>query len=186
MALMSRVRLLGAAACLSVLAACTAAPPAPSPTPVLATPSAVSTSGVVGQALLPNPAAEHTLGDIVRLSGGEFVGDQADLTVLEGHLLPPAGSDAPRYAFLVEITGLDPDTFPYNLRDFRLIDEQSFQYEPLYEGGQTPRLEFGDLAPSQLVRGWLTFEGPTASAIVTLQYSPALALEPALVSVVVP
>ena len=37
-----------------------------------------------------------------------------------------------------------------------------------------------------MVRGWLTFEGPIESAIVTLQYSPALALDPALVSVIVP
>jgi hypothetical protein len=138
-----------------------------------------------GQPLAPDPAAEFTIGDMVRLSGGEFVGEQADLVVEEAVLLEASGT-SPHYAFLVEITGLDPETFPYNLRDFSLFDDQAFAYQPLFEGGAGPRLEFGDLAPHQRVRGWLTFEGPADSAYLELVYAPALALEPARVRVLVP
>jgi len=150
-----------------------------------ATASASPASGA--QPLLPDPSAEHTVGDTIRLAGGEFVGDQADLYVIEAVMLPPApATSAPLYAFLVEITGLDAEVFPYNLRDFSLFDDQRFEYQPLSDGGQQPRLEFGDLTPERNVRGWLTFEGPPDSAHVELQYFPALALEPALVRVLVP
>jgi len=137
--------------------------------------------------LLPDPAAEHTIGDTIRLSGGEFVGDQAELVVEEAVLLEPSGAgSAPQYAFLVEVTGLDPETFPYNLRDFSLFDDEAFEYEPLFDGGEEPRLEFGDLPPGERVRGWLTFDGPTDPGYVELQYAPALALEPARVRVLLP
>jgi hypothetical protein len=139
------------------------------------------------QPLLPDPSAEHTVGDFVRLSGGDFVGDQAELLVEEAILLgPSAGASGPRYAFLVEITGLDTETFPYNLRDFSLFDDEAFEYQPLFDGGEEPRLEFGDLSPHQRVRGWLTFDGPTDPGYVELVYAPALALEPAHVRVLVP
>ena len=91
-----------------------------------------------------------------------------------------------QFAFLVEITGLDPDVFPYNLRDFSLVDDEAFAYQPLFDGGEEPRLEFGNLGPHERVRGWLTFEGPTAPAYVELVYAPALALEAAHVRVLVP
>ena len=165
---------------------------APTPTATdiaTATPDAMPTASpaAAAQALSPDPSAEHTVGDTIRLSGGEFVGDQADLYVMEAVMLQAApGGSAPMYAFLVEITGLDPEVFPYNLRDFSLFDDQSFEYQPLSSGGQEPRLEFGDLIPNRKVRGWLTFEGPADSAYVELQYFPALALEPALVRVLVP
>ena len=132
------------------------------------------------QALQPDPAAEFTIGDMVRLSGGEFAGEQADLLVEEA---VQVGS---QFAFLVEITGLDPDVFPYNLRDFSLVDDEAFAYQPLFDGGEEPRLEFGNLGPHERVRGWLTFEGPTDPAYVELVYAPALALEAAHVRVVVP
>jgi hypothetical protein len=153
----------------------------PSPPSASQPPSPPSAS----QPLLPDPAADYTVGDTARLSGGEFVGDQADLTVIEAVRLEATGDQA-QYAFLVEITGLDPDTFPYNLRDFRLIDDQDFQYEPLFDGGEQPRLEFGDLSPEQTVRGWLTFDGPAVSTTIRLQYAPALALDPAVFGFLVP
>jgi hypothetical protein len=137
------------------------------------------------QALLPNPNADATLGDTVRLSGGDFVGDQAEITVEEA-VATPILAGKRRYSFLVLITGRDPDTFPYNLRDFRLFDDLDFQYQPLFDGGKTPRLEFGNLGPGQQVRGWLTFEGDAATALVDLQYAPALVLEPAAFSFRVP
>lgn len=167
----------------------TGAPPTPTTTGgATATPDTTAASSPAGtQPLLPDASAEHTVGDTTRLSGGEFVGDQADLWVIEAVMLAPAaGRSAPMYAFLVEITGLDADVFPYNLRNFSLFDDQNFEYQPLFEGGQQPRLEFGDLAFERKVRGWLTFEGPADSDYVELQYFPALALEPALVRVLVP
>jgi hypothetical protein len=146
------------------------------PTPV---PIPVATV-VSGTTLQPDPNAEFTLGDTALLSGGEFVGDQAELTIEEAVVLPETTADGDAlFAFLVSITGKDAETFPYNLRDFRLIDDEDFQYEPLYEGGEEPRLEFGDLPPDQRVRGWLTFEAPATSTTVEIVYSPALALEPA-------
>lgn len=150
-----------------------------------ATPSSAGPAGA--QPLGADSTATNTLGDTIRLSGGEFVGDQADLTVLEGFVSPPEpGSTAPRYAFLVEITGLDAEVFPYNLRDFSLFDDQAFEYQPLSSGGNEPRLEFGDLTPGRKVRGWLTFEGPAQSSFVELEYAPALALEPAHVRAIPP
>lgn len=177
-------------AILIVVAGCTQVAPAPTPPTTNPLPSATVTApaGTPGaQPLLPDPAAEHAIGDTIRLSGGEFVGDQADLTVHEAVLLVPAtGSGDARYAFLVEITGLDAEVTPYNLREFTLRDDQNFEYQPLSGGGQEPRLEFGDLLPEQRVRGWLTFEVPTQTEYVELQYWPTLALEPAGVRVLVP
>jgi hypothetical protein len=188
----SRVKRWPLAAVLVVLAGCGTQPVATAPQPAAsATPevSADTTPEVTAerQPLLPDPSAEHTVGDAIRLSGGEFVGDQADLVVEEAVLLGPiAEGSGPAYAFLVEITGLDPETLPYNLRDFSLFDDEAFEYQPLFDGGEEPRLEFGDLSPGQGVRGWLTFEGPTDPAYVELVYAPALALEPAHVRVLVP
>ena len=178
---------------LVVLSACGPQPPATTPlqpatapTPSL-TAAPTAERGAGRQPLLPDAAATFTLGDTVRLSGGELVGDQADLVVEEAvQLGPGVGSSAPRYAFLVAITGLDAETFPYNLRDFSLFDDDSFEYQPLFDGGEEPRLEFGDLSPTQRVRGWLTFEGPADPGYVELVYAPALALEPAHVRVLVP
>ena len=171
---------------LALLTACATQPGATAPPPAdsQSAPSQSADSSAGRQPLLPDPDAELTLGDMVRLSGGEFVGDQADLVVEEAVLL--GGSSAPRYAFLVEITGLDPDVFPYNLRDFSLVDDEAFAYQPLFDGGEEPRLEFGNLGPHERVRGWLTFEGPTDPEYVELVYAPALALEAAHVRVLVP
>ena len=174
-----------AAIALLLLGACGTQPDSTTARPPTTAPTADAGAG--REPLTPDGSAELTVGDTVRLSGGEFVGDQADLLVEEAVLLGPgAGSSAPRYAFLVEITGLDPETFPYNLRDFSLFDDESFEYQPLFDGGEQPRLEFGDLSPGQRVRGWLTFEGPADPAYVELVYGPALALEPARVRVLVP
>lgn len=171
---MSRAPALSSAfACLVLLAACGGSGSGSPVPPGAATPAAASE-----QALLPNSDASATLGDTERLSGGEFVGDQADATV-EQAVAMPIVAGMRRYAFLVLITGRDPDTFPYNLRDFRLFDDLDYQYSPLSDGGKTPRLEFGDLAPNQQVRGWLTFEASAATTVVDLQYAPALAMEPA-------
>jgi len=179
-----------------------AAPPAMSPAPTPLAPEPVATQAAIPTSsgepmatiepdvgtllLLPNEDAPYTTGDTARLSGGEFVGDQADLTVLEAIQLPPAENGNAQFAFLVEIRGLDDATFPYNLLDFRLIDEQAFQYDALSDGGEEPRLEFGDLAPDQKVRGWLTFEVSEPTTTVQLEYAPALALEPATFGFFVP
>ena len=162
------------------------APTVPPPVAPTAAPPVAISPAPGQQPLLPDPVADHTTGDTARVSGGEFVGDQADVTVLDAVVLPAAEPGASRYAFLVEITGLDPEVFPYNLRDFRLIDDQNFQHEPLFAGGAEPRLEFGNLAPDQKVRGWLTFEVPTETSRVELEFAPALALEAATFDFVVP
>jgi hypothetical protein len=161
------------------------------PTPVAAPPSAagaIPTTAADDPAvpLQPDDSAPYTVGDTARLSGGEFVGDQADLTVVEAVELAPSESGDSRFAFLVEITGLDDATFPYNLLDFRLIDDQAFQYDAMDGGGNEPSLTFGDLSPNQKVRGWLTFEVSEPTTTVQLEYAPALALEPALFGFIVP
>ena len=174
-----------AAVALVLLSACATQPGATAPqqaASVVADPSAAD-----GQPMLPDASAEHTVGDMVRLSGGEFAGEQADLVVEDAVVLAPGpGSSDPRYAFLVEVTELDPDVFPYNLRDFSLVDDEAFAYQPLFDGGEEPRLEFGNLGPHERVRGWLTFEGSTDPAYVELVYAPALALEAAHVRVLAP
>jgi len=180
---------IGSAACATAVPATQplAASSGPTVAPVASSIASQPTdAGEAAQPLLVDPAATHSIGDTARLSGGEFVGDQADLTVVEAVVLPGSDVETSHYAFLVEITGLDAETFPYNLRDFRLIDNETFQYEPLFDAGEAPRLEFGDLSPSQRVRGWLTFAAPNDTAGVELQYSPALALEPATFGFLVP
>ena len=173
-----------AAVALLFLDACGTQPVATASPPATSSEAAADTGR---EPLLPDPSAEHTVGDTIRLSGGEFVGDQADLVVEEAVLLDPvAGGSGPGYAFLVEITGLDAETFPYNLRDFSMFDDEAFEYQPLFDGGEAPRLEFGNLGPHERVRGWLTFEGPTDPAYVELVYAPALALEAAHVRALVP
>ena len=166
-----------AVAALVIMSACGTQPGATAPQPAAST-SADSSAG--RQPLQLDPAAEFTIGDMVRLSGGEFAGEQADLLVEE------AIQVGPQFSFLVEITGLDPDVFPYNLRDFSLVDDEAFEYQPLFDGGEEPRLEFGNLGPHERVRGWLTFEGPSDPASLELVYAPALALEAAHVRVLVP
>lgn len=185
--MLSPVRVVFAAMCVVLMTACggSASPPptAGATTSVnapLTSPPPVATV-TAGVALQADPQAEYTLGDTALLAGGELVGDQAELTVEEAVVLSETTADGDaQFAFLVAITGRDAETFPYNLRDFRLIDDQDFQYEPLYEGGSEPRLEFGDLPPDEGVRGWLTFEAPATTTTVELVYSPALALEPAV------
>jgi Domain of unknown function (DUF4352) len=160
-------------------------------TPLAAPPSepgAIPTTAVDDGSvpLVPDDSAAYTVGDTVRLSGGEFVGDQADLTVLEAVKLTPSEAGDARFAFLVDITGLDDATFPYNALDFRLIDDQAFQYDAMNGGGNEPSLTFGDLSPNQKVRGWLTFEVSEPTTTLQLEYAPVLALEPALFGFIVP
>ena len=95
------------------------------------------------------------------------------------------GDDA-TYAFLVLIKGLDDASFHYNSLNFQLIDDQSFQYDALTGSGQQPELDFGDLAPEQQVRGWLTFEAPATTTTLELQYSPFSAIESATFGFLVP
>jgi hypothetical protein len=162
-------------------------PPVPTigvpPSQGAATPAPASTLAGT-EPLLPDPAAEFTTADTARLSGGEFVGDQADLTVEQAVRLG-VNADQATYAFLVAITGLDDASFHYNALNFQLIDDQSFQYDAL-PGRQQPELDFGDLAPNQRVRGWLTFEASSTTATLELQYSPVMALEPATFGFLVP
>ena len=162
---------------LVILSACATQPGATVPQPAA---SSAGDPSAGREPLLPDPSAEHTLGDMIRLSGGELAGEQADLVVEE------AIQVGTQFAFLVEITGLDPEVFPYNLRDFSLVDDEAFAYQPLFDGGEGPRLEFGNLGPHERVRGWLTFEGPTDPAYVELVYAPTLALEAAHVRVLLP
>ena len=159
---------------------------APAVSPVIGGPSAPGAGSAQGVALLPDPSAEHTIGDTILLSGGEFAGDQANLTVLEAvRLAEPDPSGAPRYAFLVEIEGRDAETLPYNSLHFALFDDQNFKYDAL-DGVQQPELTYGDLALGRKVRGWLTFPGPARSAFLELEYGPISALEPAHVRVLLP
>lgn len=138
------------------------------------------------QALLPDPDAQHTVGDTAVISGGDS-GDQADLTVEEAVVLGP-GSEAgqAQYAFLVLITGRDPIGFHFNSLSFQLIDDQDFQYDALSGGGAEPALDFGDLGPDQRVRGWLTFEASAETEHLRLDYFPPAAIESVTFSFIVP
>jgi hypothetical protein len=180
------IRSAGTAALILIAAACTS--PAPAPGPTLAMPSPIvpaAGSPAAGQPLAPDPSAEYTVGDSIRFTDGET--DQADLAVLDAVMLPLGPSTTtPRYAFLVEITGLDDIGFLYNILDFTLFDDESFEYLPLFDGGQEPALNSGELTPGQKVRGWLTFDGPVSSSFVELQYAPELAIEQERVRVLVP
>ena len=143
-------------------------------------------SNALGEALLPDATADHTIGDTILLSGGEYAGDQANFTVLEAirrSERDPSG--APQYAFLVEIEGLDPATLPYNSLNFALFDDQNFEYQAL-DGWQQPELTYGDLGHGRKVRGWLTFIGPEGSQYLELEYAPITALEAAYVRVRLP
>lgn len=150
------------------------------------TDAAAASPAPEGLALLPDESAEHTIGDTILLSGGELMGDQATLTVLEAaRLAEPDSSGAPRYAFLVEIEGRDPENLPYNALDFAMFDDQNFEYQT-QEGGPQPEITYGDLARGRKVRGWLTFIGPEESGYLELEYAPILALESAYVRVRLP
>jgi hypothetical protein len=181
---------LGLLALLTLLigAGCTSPPAGPGSTPSSGAPgdSPVAGSPANGEALLPDESAEHTIGDTVQLSGGELMGDQAALTVLEAVRLTerdPTGASL--YAFLVEIEGRDAETLPYNSLHFSLFDDQNFEYQAL-NGEQQPEITYGDLSLGRKVRGWLTFPGPAESAYLELEYAPILALEPAHVRVLLP
>jgi hypothetical protein len=180
-----------------VVAAGCAAPPAATPPPTAEAPdepaeqaqtdsAGASPASAEGQALLPDESAEHTIGDTILLSGGEFVGDQATFTVLEAvRLAEPDSSGAPRYAFLVEIEGRDPNTVHYNALQFTVFDDQNFAYEAR-DGGPQPEINYGDLPHGRKVRGWLTFLGPEESAYLELEFAPIAAMEPAYVRVLLP
>jgi hypothetical protein len=181
------------AGCTTVIVAPTQPPAASQPTgtqlptaalptmipPVMATQPAAPGSTVAGeQALLPDPAADYTTGDTAPLSGGEFVGDQAELTVEQAVRVAVSGDEA-TYAFLVVITGRDDIGFHFNALNFQLIDDKAFQYDALIGADKQPELDFGDLGPGQQVRGWLSFEASSTTSTLQLQYSPVMALEPA-------
>jgi hypothetical protein len=196
-----RIRLMGSAALLiagwasagAALAVVSAAdlqecaPPSAAPIHTPAVPGATPVPATsVRQALLPDESADHTLCDTILLSGGEFVGDQASLTVFEAiRRAELDASGASQYAFLVEIEGLDPETLPYNSLDFALFDDQNFEYQAI-DGGEQPALNYGDLPHGRRVKGWLTFIGPAESEYLELEYAPILALEPAYVRVLLP
>ena len=132
-----------------------AAPPSLVPSPAAATPSAapsivpppsVGPSAVAtsqapaataapslapepsqGTALLPDPSADHTIGDRIILSDF-FEEEQAAITVVEGIQRPQSDpADGPQYAFLVEIEGLTA-SIHYNVQQFPMFDDESFQY----------------------------------------------------------
>lgn len=183
------LRLLTLGTAIVLLAGCSAGAPAigtpastNSPPPATAAGGGAPADGEV--ALLPDESGEHTLGDVITLSGGEFVGDQARLTVIEAVRLE-ATSETPEYAFLVEIEGLDAETTPYNALDFSMFDDESFEYQP-ESGGRQPELTFGNLAPGERVKGWLTFDGPAEATYLELEYEPVMALEAAHVRVRLP
>ena len=152
------------------------------------TPAAIAASEPAGTevALLADGSAEHTLGETILLSGGEFAGDQANLTVEQALRL--GRNDAtgrPLYAFLVEIEGRDPENLPYNMLDFSLFDDEGFEYQA-ESGERQPELTYGDLATGRRVKGWLTFAGPDDAQWLELEYAPVLALEAARVRALLP
>ena len=183
------LRLLTLGAAIVLLAGCSAGAPA------VGTPASTSTAAPApapgggapadGEvALLPDESGDYTLGEVITLSGGEFVGDQARLTVIEAVRLE-ATSETPQYAFLVEIEGLDDVGTPYNALDFSMFDDERFEYQP-ETGGRQPELTFGDLATGERVKGWVTFDGPAETTYLELEYEPVMALEAAHVRVRLP
>lgn len=183
-----------------------AAPPSLAPSPAAATPSAapssVGPSAVAtsqapaattaptlapepsqGTALLPDPSADHTIGETIVLSDF-FEEQQAAITVVEAIQLPQSDpASGPQYAFLVEIEGLTA-SIHYNVQQFSMFDDESFEYQPKF-GVQQPELEFGDLPKGRKVRGWLTFVGPDSSEYLELQWAP-ITTDPVFVRVLLP
>jgi len=144
------------------------APPSVAP-PIIATAPAPGASAVPtqpsepgeGTALLPDPSADHTIGETITLSDF-YDEEQAAITVLEAIQRPQSdASGGPEYAFLVEIEGL-ASSIHYNVLQFSMFDDESFEYMAL-SGRHQPELNFGDLANGRKVRGWLTFAGPDSS-----------------------
>ena len=183
-----------------------AAPPSLAPSPAAATPSAapssVRPSAVVksqapgattaptlapepsqGTALLPDPSADHTIGERIVLSDF-FEEQQAAITVVEAIRLPQSDpASGLQFAFLVEIEGLTA-SIHYNVQQFSMFDDESFEYQPEF-GVQQPELEFGDLPKGRKVRGWLTFVGPDSSEYLELQWAP-ITTDPVFVRVLLP
>ncbi len=188
-----------------------AAPPSLAPSPAAATPSAapsivappsVGPSAVAtsqapaataapslapepsqGTALLPDPSADHTIGERIVLSDF-FEEQQAAITVVEAIQLRQSDpASGPQFAFLVEIEGLTA-SIHYNVQQFSMFDDESFEYQPEF-GVQQPELEFGDLPKGRKVRGWLTFVGPDSSEYLELQWAP-ITTDPVFVRVLLP
>ncbi len=133
--------------------------------------------------MLPDPSAEHTIGDEIVLSD-VFDEDQAAITVLEAIRRPQSDASAgPEYAFLVDIEGLT-SFIHYNVLQFSMFDDESFEYQAEH-GMQQPELNFGDLQKGRRVRGWLTFVGPETSEFLELQWAPITA-DPVFVRVLLP
>ncbi len=169
----------------------TTTPPPPAMSPVASADAGVSSAPAAsagppsgeGTALLPDPSADHTVGDRIILSDF-FDEEQAAFTVLEVIQRPQSDpSGGPEYAFLVEIESLS-SSIHYNALQFSVFDDQNFEY-PAENGLQQPELAFGDLTKGRKVRGWLTFRGPEASEYLELQWRPITA-DPAYVRVLVP
>ncbi|MDQ3408188.1 MAG: hypothetical protein M3472_08570 [Chloroflexota bacterium] len=137
-----------------------------------------------GTALLPDPSADHTIGDRIVLSDF-FDEEQAAFTVVEAIQRPQSDvSGGPEYAFLVEIESL-ASSIHYNVVQFSIFDDESFEY-PAESGLQQPELNFGDLPKGRTVKGWLTFAGPDSSEYLELQWVPIESDEPAFVRVRLP
>lgn len=125
-----------------------------------------------GTALLPDPSADHTIGDRIILS--DFIEEeQAAITVVEAIQLPQSDP----------ASGLAA-SIHYNVQQFSMFDDESFEYQPEF-GVQQPELEFGDLPKGRKVRGWLTFVGPDSSEYLELQWAP-ITTDPVFVRVLLP
>jgi len=162
------------------------AAPTVSPVPAASAEPAVSADPPSGEgtALLPDPDAEHTLGERIVLDDF-FDEDQAAFTVYEAIQRPQSDPEAgPEYAFLVEIEGL-ASSIHYKVLQFSMFDDESFEC-PTELGRQQPELDFGDLSKGRKVRGWLTFMGPDGSEYLELQWVPISTDGPVFVRVLLP
>ncbi len=74
-----------------------------------------------------------------------------------GLLVEKVEYDGDNAHFLVAITNQRAQDVPYNFLYFSLKDSQSFELDASLLS-KNPRLGSGDIAPTEEVRGWVTFE----------------------------
>jgi hypothetical protein len=125
----------------------------------------------------------YTVGDRIQLGNEEyFTVVEVDLAVDTTGMVfqPDAGNKF--IAALVAIEGINPEGATYNPFFFTVRDDQGFEYN-FSPFGKEPALQSSnDLAPGDVVQGWVNFEVPGTAASFVLVYAPGFFNEPVQVS----
>ena len=85
---------------------------------------------------------------------------------------PKSGNKLVAVEFFMNNTG--QSKIEYNALEFKLMDENSYEYNTVTFGFKKPYFSSGDIQSNRKARGWITFEVPKESKQFEVKYTPGL------------